>query len=69
MVQVEGLLYLTNKRVYFQPKNSGIYGSGSSVVNFKLKEITELFKRRYKLLNIALEFRVGGSAAGSASGS
>jgi hypothetical protein len=26
------------------------------VINFKLKDITELFKRRYKLMNIALEF-------------
>jgi hypothetical protein len=60
MVQVEGLLYLTNKRVYFQPVHSGIYGSGNTVINFKLKDINELFKRRYKLLNIALEFRVAG---------
>lgn len=52
---------MTNKRVYFQPVHSGIYGSGNTVVNFKLKEIVELFKRRYKLLNIALEFRVAGS--------
>ena len=43
MVQVEGLLYLTNKRVYFQPAHTGIYGSGNTVVNFKLKEIHELF--------------------------
>lgn len=58
MVQVEGILYLTNKRVYFQPVHTGIYGSANTVVNFKLKEITQLFKRRYKLMNIGLEFRV-----------
>jgi hypothetical protein len=58
MVQVEGILYLTNKRVYFQPIHTGIYGSGNTVVNFKLKEINELFKRRYKLMNIGLEFRM-----------
>lgn len=58
MVQVEGILYLTNKRVYFQPVHTGIYGSANTVVNFKLKEIRQLFKRRYKLMNIGLEFRV-----------
>ena len=52
MVQVDGMLYLTNKRVYFQPFHS-IYKN--PVINFKLKEITELFKRRYKLMNIGLE--------------
>lgn len=51
-------MYLTNKRVYFQPAHSGIYGSGNTVVNFKIKEICELFKRRYKLMNIGLEFRM-----------
>lgn len=61
MVQVEGLLYLTNKRVYFQPAHTGIYGSGNTVVNYKLKEIGSLFKRRYKLMNIGLEFKaIGG---------
>lgn len=54
-------MYLTNKRVYFQPMHTGIYGSGNTVVNFKLKEVSELFKRRYKLMNIGLEFRVGHS--------
>lgn len=53
MVQVEGLLYLTNKRVYFQPFHS-IYKK--PVINFKIKDINELFKRRYKLMNIGLEF-------------
>jgi len=38
--------------------HTGIYGSGTIVVNFKLKEINQLFKRRYKLMNIGLEFRV-----------
>jgi hypothetical protein len=58
LIQVEGILYLTNKRVYFQPVHTGIYGSGNTVVNFKIKEICELFKRRYKLMNIGLEFRM-----------
>jgi hypothetical protein len=57
MVQVEGLIFLTNKRVYFQPAHTAIYGSGNTVVNFKLKEIKQLFKRRYKLMNIGLEFK------------
>ncbi len=39
MVQVEGILYITNKRVYFQPVHTGIYGSANTVVNFKLKDI------------------------------
>jgi hypothetical protein len=58
LIQVDGILYLTDKRVYFQPVHTGIYGSGNTVVNFKIKEIIELFKRRYKLLNIGLEFRM-----------
>jgi len=58
LIQVDGILYLTSKRVYFQPVHTGIYGSGNTVVNFKIKEIIELFKRRYKLLNIGLEFRM-----------
>eukprot|EP00347_Sterkiella_histriomuscorum_P003989 403362173 len=53
MVQIDGMLYLTNKRIYFQPCNS-IYSK--PVVNFKIKNITELFVRRYKLLNIGMEF-------------
>jgi factor associated with neutral sphingomyelinase activation len=53
MVQVDGLLYLTNKRVYFQPFHS-IYKK--PVINYNLKDVCELFKRRYKLLNIGLEF-------------
>lgn len=53
LVHVEGLLYLTNKRVYFQPYHS-IYQK--PVINFKIKDIKELFKRRYKLLNIGIEF-------------
>lgn len=36
LVQVEGLLYLTNKRLYFQPCHS-IYTK--PVIHFKLKEI------------------------------
>ena len=52
MVQIEGLLYLTDKRVYFQPCHS-IYSK--PVLNYKVKEISELFIRRYKLLNIGLE--------------
>ena len=53
LVSVEGILYLTNKRVYFQPYHS-IYTK--PVINFKLKDIKELFKRRFKLMNIGMEF-------------
>ena len=47
-------MYLTNKRLYFQPFHS-IYNK--PVINFKVSQITELFVRRYKLLNIGLELR------------
>lgn len=47
------MLFLTNKRLYFQPYHS-IYKK--PVINYKLKDVRELFKRRYKLMNIGLEF-------------
>lgn len=45
---------MTNKRVYFQPCHS-IYSK--PVLNYKIKDVVELFIRRYKLLNIGLELR------------
>jgi factor associated with neutral sphingomyelinase activation len=52
LVQMEGILYLTNKRVYFQPYHQI---QSKPVMNYKIKDIRELFVRRYKLLNIGLE--------------
>jgi len=53
MVQIDGILFLTNKRAYFQPYNSF---HSKLVLNFKFKEMKELFKRRYRLMDLGLEF-------------
>jgi len=52
LVHMDGILYLTNKRVYFQPYHQI---QSKPVVNYKVKDVAELFVRRYKLLNIGLE--------------
>ena len=52
MIQVDGILYLTNKRIYFQAHHS-IEVSPVSV--YKIKEITELYKRRFKLQDLGIE--------------
>ena len=51
LVQIDGLFYLTDKRIYFQPLHS-FYAK--PLVSFKLKGITGLYKRRYKLKPVIL---------------
>eukprot|EP00826_Nyctotherus_ovalis_P015016 TRINITY_DN14230_c0_g1_i7.p1 TRINITY_DN14230_c0_g1~~TRINITY_DN14230_c0_g1_i7.p1 ORF type:complete len:300 (-),score=61.94 TRINITY_DN14230_c0_g1_i7:2122-3021(-) len=46
LVQIDGLFYLTDKRIYFQPLHS-FYAK--PLFSFKIKNITGLYKRRYKL--------------------
>jgi hypothetical protein len=53
LISIDGLLYITNKRVYFQPYQS-IYQK--PVINWDTAEITSLFRRRYKLINTGMEF-------------
>ena len=53
LVSNEGLLYMTNRRVYFQPYQT----IEANPVNFyNIKSIRKLFKRRYMLMNKGLEF-------------
>jgi len=49
LIQIDGLFYLTDKRIYFQPLHS-FYAK--PLVSFKLKGITGLYKRRYKLKQV-----------------
>lgn len=53
LVSIDGLLYLTDERVYMQPKHPQVLGQ--SVINIKLSKVRELFKRRYTLMDIGLE--------------
>ena len=51
LVQNDGLFYLTDKRIYFQPLHS-FYAK--PLVSFKIKNIIGLYKRRYKLRHVLL---------------
>ena len=53
LVSLEGLLYITDERVYMQPVHP--YVLGQSVINIKLSKVRELFKRRYTLMDLGLE--------------
>jgi factor associated with neutral sphingomyelinase activation len=46
LVQIAGLLYLTNERIYFQPLHSF---HAKPLLSFRLTNIVALYKRRYKL--------------------
>lgn len=51
LVQIEGLLYVTNQRIYFQPYHN-IYEE--QVVHFSIRKFSEFFKRRFKLMEVGL---------------
>lgn len=51
-MQIEGLLYVTNHRIYFQPYHN-IYDD--QVISFSIRKFTEFFKRRFKLMDIGLQ--------------
>lgn len=53
LVSIDGLLCLTDERIYMQPMHPKTLGK--SVVNLKLKNVKELFKRRYTLMEIGIE--------------
>jgi hypothetical protein len=53
LVSIDGLLCLTDERIYMQPVHPKTLGK--SVVNLKLKNVKELFKRRYTLMEIGIE--------------
>lgn len=53
LVSIDGLLYLTDERIYMQPLHPQILEK--PVINLKVASIKELFKRRYTLMDIGLE--------------
>ena len=53
LVSIDGLLYVSNERIYMQPLHPQILGE--SAINIKISKITELFKRRYTLMDIGIE--------------
>ena len=53
LVSIDGHLFLSDERVYMQPLHPQILGK--SVINIKLQNIKELFKRRYTLMDIGIE--------------
>jgi len=53
LVTVDGLLYATDERVYMQPLHPQILGK--AVLNIKLKNVKQMFKRRYTLMDLGLE--------------
>lgn len=55
LVEVDGLLFVTNSRIYFQPYHN-LYGE--QVLNFKIKNFSEFFKRRFKLTETGLQLIV-----------
>lgn len=55
MVEIEGLLFVTNARIYFQPYHN-IYDK--PVLNYKIDNFTEFFLRRFKLLEVGLQLKL-----------
>lgn len=53
LVSIDGLLYVSNERIYMQPLHPQILGE--SAINIKISKITELFKRRYTLMDLGIE--------------
>jgi len=53
LVSIDGLIYLTDERIYMQPLHANILGK--SAINIKVKNIKELFKRRYTLMDVGIE--------------
>jgi factor associated with neutral sphingomyelinase activation len=54
LVKHPGCLFITTKRVYFQP--APLNNVGDLVVRFRLKNIQKMYRRRYMLRQCGLEF-------------
>ena len=54
LVKHPGCVFITSKRVYFQP--APLNNVGDPVVRFRLKDISKMYKRRYMLRQCGLEF-------------
>ena len=55
MVEIDGLLYITNARLYFQPYHN-LYDK--QVSNFKIVNFMEFFCRSFKLLEVGMELKI-----------
>lgn len=55
MVEIEGLLFVTNARIYFQPYHN-IYDK--PVLTYKIENFKEFFLRRFKLLEVGLQLKL-----------
>lgn len=53
LISIVGLVYLTDERIYMQPFHPQVLAK--PVVNIRIDRLTELFKRRYTLMDIGLE--------------
>lgn len=53
LVSINGLVCITQKRVYFQPAHATFLEK--PLVNLKIDKISQLFKRRYTLRDVAIE--------------
>lgn len=53
LVSNEGLLYLTDRRLYFQPYKTT---QANPVFHYNIRSIKKIFKRRFMLMRKALEF-------------
>jgi factor associated with neutral sphingomyelinase activation len=53
LVSNEGLLYITDRRVYFQPYKTT---QANPVFHYNIRSIKKIFKRRFMLMRKALEF-------------
>ncbi len=52
LIYIDGLFFLTSKRLYFQPIHS-IYSK--PILSIKIHSLTKLYKRRYKLQHVNQE--------------
>ena len=55
LVEIDGILYVTNARLYFQPYHN-LYDK--QVINFKVENFTEFFCRRFKLLEVGMQLKL-----------
>lgn len=53
LVNVDGLLFLSNERIYMQPFHPEVLHK--PLINLRVDQITEIFKRRYTLMDLGLE--------------
>ena len=53
LTSIAGIVYLTDERIYMQPFHPQVLAK--PVVNIRIDRLSELFKRRYTLMDIGLE--------------